>query len=59
MERLDFPVWKNKLHLEAIQTNRIRHVEFISDYVLQMFWERGCPPTIQALKDYAESEKAA
>lgn len=55
---MEFEVWKQHLKLDAMRTDRDRHIGSISDYVLRLFWERGCAPTIEGLLKDVEQEVA-
>lgn len=56
---LNFTDWRNCLRRNAAMADKSKEIEFLSDHVLSIFWERSCEPTVAAIIDDAKDVQAA
>ncbi len=48
-ETLPFEVWKSRLRDDCERCGKAKQFEVLSDYVLQLFWQRGVEPSVDGL----------
>lgn len=54
---LNFKDWKDGLRRDCELEDKLLAFNSLPDNALQLFWERGVKPTVQALIDDTENEE--
>jgi len=48
---LPYNFWKEALKLDAESQGKLRQFHYLTDVVLNLFYERGCKPSVQSIID--------
>jgi hypothetical protein len=48
---ISFEAWKLQLRKDCELQDKLLAFQALGDYVLQVLWERGCDPSVQAIID--------
>lgn len=52
---LPYKFWKEALRVDAARQNKLDIVDFLSDLSLNLFYERGCKPSVESILQDAEA----